>query len=541
MPKMGVTVYDLLLSCPNDVADLKTSIEECVKSFNISIGEVNNIRVDLKHWSTDSYAQSGDKPQKLLNKQFIDNCDLCVALLGTRFGTPTDEYDSGTEEEIEKMISQGKQVFLYFIERKIDPNSIDMEQYAKVKAFKEKYNGIYKPVKDSNELRKLFQNDLSLHFIRLAIPHASGIATVTTPDLLITNQLKQKNKIKLGNTNYKNIKLVADKYAEIKDLISKIENIKLEVSTILKEEITVPSIPDEKIEKMSAGEFLKAKKDNKISLDQIYRVFGKTQPSYEKIKISNDKKTLICTFLEKYDIKISDNFWFLGNLIRENSITLVSPYGNSSPRLSGSETEKEKYQLIEDLSYKINQFNDIVEYFDKLDGLFYLSLIVSNIGTTYDEDLDIKLFIEKDCLIDINKFPIPGILFIDYVIEVEAPKLLFTGNCSPEIEDYSNYPKFIPMPKYLDFPFKSSEEIIKEQREKYQNLLKNVFCYDYRKTDKEDVLIFNVPYLKQNTQMYFPSYLFFTKAPKSIRYEIRSKHSPKVYEGNIEIENIEGD
>ena len=106
MPRTGITVYDLLLSCPGDVLDLKPTIEECVKSFNSSIGEINNIRIELKHWSTDSFPQSGDKPQNILNKQFVNDCDLCVALLGIRFGTPTDNYDSGTEEEIENMLAQ---------------------------------------------------------------------------------------------------------------------------------------------------------------------------------------------------------------------------------------------------------------------------------------------------------------------------------------------------------------------------------------------------------------------------------------------------
>ena len=113
MPHVEITVYDLLLSCPGDVLDLKETIDACVKSFNASIGEANNVRVELKHWSTNSFSQSGDKPQNILNRQFVDDCDLCVALLGIRFGTPTDNYDSGTEEEIEKMLEQHKQVFLY--------------------------------------------------------------------------------------------------------------------------------------------------------------------------------------------------------------------------------------------------------------------------------------------------------------------------------------------------------------------------------------------------------------------------------------------
>ena len=172
MPHLGVTVYDLLLSCPGDVLDLKPIIEECVKCFNSSIGETNNVRVELKHWSTDSFPQSGGKPQALLNKQFINDCDLCIALLGVRFGTPTDNFDSGTEEEIENMLAQKKQVFLYFVERQEDPSTIDFRQYEKVKKFKEKYadKGIYVVVKKPEDLRKEFLNALTLYFIKLVAP-----------------------------------------------------------------------------------------------------------------------------------------------------------------------------------------------------------------------------------------------------------------------------------------------------------------------------------------------------------------------------------
>ena len=55
-------------------------------------GELNNITLVIKHWSKDSYPQSGDKPQELLNKQFVNDCDAAISNFWTRFGTPTDKY-----------------------------------------------------------------------------------------------------------------------------------------------------------------------------------------------------------------------------------------------------------------------------------------------------------------------------------------------------------------------------------------------------------------------------------------------------------------
>ena len=97
MPRIGITAYDLLISCPSDVIKYVDIIKDCVDSFNRTIGEVNNCEIVTKHWSTDSFPQSGNKPQELLNNQFVRECDAAVAIFWTRFGTPTDKYGSGTE------------------------------------------------------------------------------------------------------------------------------------------------------------------------------------------------------------------------------------------------------------------------------------------------------------------------------------------------------------------------------------------------------------------------------------------------------------
>ena len=53
----------------------------------------------------------------------------------TRFGSPTDEYGSGTEEEIEIMLQSGKQVFMYFSDKPISPSEMNSDGYKKYKLF----------------------------------------------------------------------------------------------------------------------------------------------------------------------------------------------------------------------------------------------------------------------------------------------------------------------------------------------------------------------------------------------------------------------
>jgi len=130
-----VTVYDLLISCPGDVGDAITVIDDVVEAFNQKYNTILNLGIRTRYWKKSSYPQSGGKPQELLNKQFVKDCDLAVAIFKTRFGTPTDKYGSGSEEEVEIMLNAGRQVFLYFDDSPVSPSDIDAEQYQKVKDF----------------------------------------------------------------------------------------------------------------------------------------------------------------------------------------------------------------------------------------------------------------------------------------------------------------------------------------------------------------------------------------------------------------------
>ena len=144
MPQ-SVTLYNLLISCPGDVKEEIALIESAVDEFNEYYADTLGITIKTRHWSKSSYAQSGGKPQSLLNEQFVDKCDAAVAIFWTKFGSPTDEYGSGTEEEIERMLQSGKQVFMYFSDKPIAPSDMNDEGYKKIQAFREKYKdrGIY--------------------------------------------------------------------------------------------------------------------------------------------------------------------------------------------------------------------------------------------------------------------------------------------------------------------------------------------------------------------------------------------------------------
>lgn len=167
MSRSGVTVYDLLISCPGDLSDLVLSVRDVIDMFNGGQGINNNVLFQAKYWKNDGHPALGDSPQHVLNKEFIEDCDLAVACFWTRFGTPTDQYLSGTEAEIELMLRQGKQVFLYFFNDLVNLADLEMDQYQKVKDFQKKYQdkGFYRCI-SRDEFKMQFFNHLSLYFFR---------------------------------------------------------------------------------------------------------------------------------------------------------------------------------------------------------------------------------------------------------------------------------------------------------------------------------------------------------------------------------------
>lgn len=164
-----VTAYDLLISCPSDVAEFVPDIEKTISRFNAIYGKEAKIVIRPVYWEKSSFPESGGHPQNLLNQQIVDGSDMAISLFWSRFGQPTLHNDSGTEEEIEYMLAEKKQVFLYFIDQPLSPSKIDFEQYQKITKFKERYktSGLYFTVIDKSELCDKFYDHLKLYFNKI--------------------------------------------------------------------------------------------------------------------------------------------------------------------------------------------------------------------------------------------------------------------------------------------------------------------------------------------------------------------------------------
>ncbi|MFZ3577855.1 hypothetical protein [Virgibacillus sp. DJP39] len=536
MPKQ-ITQYDLLISCPSDVEEELNIIKEVIETFNRSVGEANNASINPKHWSIDSYPESGSKPQELLNKQFVLQCDLAVAVFWTRFGTPTDDYGSGTEEEIESLIKEGKQVFLYFSDCQLNPSTIDSNQYKLVQDFRNKYKdrGIYATYSDVSEFKKSLSNHLYKYFLKLFTEDEY----LTKPEKIVNSKLAIKGvengKIVehplLTKKHLKNSQIVKKLRENINQIFEKTKNIQIAEKVINDDE-------DEERHQLIPNNNTFANL-NKVALEwkNATSKFGSLIETFD-VEIMDDDKNLIIDYANQNNISFDENKLFnFGNITKVKQPFVGGSFGGgSSYSLQGTDKEKEKYGLLMELANKIDEFNQWIKYFESIDSNSYVELALTNNGTNFDEDIDIKLLVKEGYICNGEHLPFPG----NDILEEATKKFdyIYRSKKSVSIMEFEDYNQrstsyTVDLPYGLYNPTYKQE--VEANKVDFIRTAQTTFCYEYFKDDGYDVICYNLSYIKQNTNVYFPSLLVFGSTVDEIHYEIRSKHSPQIIKGTLKI------
>lgn len=487
-----VTFYDLLISCPGDVGDAIKVIDDVVETFNQKYNTTLNLGIRTRYWKKSSYPQSGAKPQELLNKQFVEDCDLAVAIFKTRFGTPTDKYGSGSEEEIEIMLNAGKQVFLYFDDSPVSPSDIDAEQYQKVKDFEKKYRtqGIYFSFKSLEVFRSLFDAHITQYFLTLKkVNEITNKQSVLMVSAAREGRFEQETKIQSFSLG---------RLGKSEDILEQIKNL---IENIPKYEVTAKA-------------------------NQMLSPFDGFMNKEAEIK--NSTKEFITMCAEGLGLEISDSFFDLGDLRENTSLSIIG--GDS---LSGTDSEIKKYNSIlelRDLFYKYYSHIEMEEYYSPLIGVQF---VLCNDGTNYDEDIEVVLRLPKyNAVLPAElKVPVHKVVgnedwCFEDIFEISATKDFIAYEESKQQKVFGPVRNFTPV-----LPFQTID-----YEEEYRETISDIFEYKYFEDGEYQIIKCNFDYIKQHQRVAFPTWIFLKNIDESeirITYEITSKKSADIIKGEI--------
>jgi hypothetical protein len=159
------------------VPDERLAIRDEILRWNGANSLGAGIIAEPVMWETHSMPSFGAHPQKLINKQIVEWCDMVIACFWATAGSPTDTTESGTIEEIEETVKRGRPAMIYFCTRSL-PQKHDRAQWDRLVAFKDKCKkqSIYSEFADIPDLRSKVGAHLQAR-LRLQQVEASASAT----------------------------------------------------------------------------------------------------------------------------------------------------------------------------------------------------------------------------------------------------------------------------------------------------------------------------------------------------------------------------
>jgi ubiquinone/menaquinone biosynthesis C-methylase UbiE len=162
------TEIKVFIASPGDTLVERDLIHKHIEEWNATYGDDHrNIQLRIVRWEKDLAIRSNISPQNAINEDLLVNCDVLTGIFWTRFGSPTNNSESGTLEEIEYFLNQKKPVLMYFIDKPIKPSEAIKisEQLTKIDEFKKKYqaNNIYRvtDLSSLDDFRTMFIKDLN--------------------------------------------------------------------------------------------------------------------------------------------------------------------------------------------------------------------------------------------------------------------------------------------------------------------------------------------------------------------------------------------
>lgn len=174
------TVIPVMIASPGDVYEFRSLVRDVLHEWNYINSVSLNVVLMPVGWETHASPELGAKPQELINDRILEECDLLIGIFWTRLGTPTLAAASGTVEEIQRHIESGKPAMVYFSSAPVVLDTVDPDQYAALKEFREwcKSQGLIESFDHGQDLQMKLSKHLQITMLKN--PHLKSLVEQST-------------------------------------------------------------------------------------------------------------------------------------------------------------------------------------------------------------------------------------------------------------------------------------------------------------------------------------------------------------------------
>ena len=165
----------VFLASPNDVSEERLLVRTIIEEENHNHFHYDGYHLEVVGWETHSSPGKGKPRSQDRINPLIDDCELFVGILWARFGSPTGEAESGTQEEYNYALELLAKpdlplcdIKIYFCDYPLEPSKVEPEQLGKIKEFKgkikEKANILFWTVATREEFEREFRRHIAVWF-----------------------------------------------------------------------------------------------------------------------------------------------------------------------------------------------------------------------------------------------------------------------------------------------------------------------------------------------------------------------------------------
>lgn len=136
-------VLSIFVSSPGDVSEDRSKVLAAISAWNQRNGASRNVFFNALTWEGVVSPDRRGSGQEVIDEQIGTAYDIYLGLMWGRFGTPTKNAKSGTEDEFDQAVARHKAgerlaVAFLFNRQAIPQDILDGEQFQKVQEFKKK-------------------------------------------------------------------------------------------------------------------------------------------------------------------------------------------------------------------------------------------------------------------------------------------------------------------------------------------------------------------------------------------------------------------